>query len=107
MENYTPGNYYGDDEKKTFEERAAFILYVFRMEESTLPTQQGFIDWCAGLPSILDTCYYYNRSAIKDLGDILEQTEEERAKYTESDAERLLSILIYRELVKGELKTIK
>ena len=56
--------------------------------------------WCQGLPSVIDTCYYYNRSAVEDLGDILEETEEERNRYTEQDAERLLSCLIYREIRK-------
>lgn len=60
-----------------------------------------FIDWCQGLPSVLDTCYYYNRSAVVDLGNILEQSERERAQYTEEQAERLLTHLIYQELVKG------
>ena len=107
MENYTPGNYDDDETKVTFEDRAAFILKVFRDEAKAASfddTQQGFIEWCAGLPSILDTCYYYNRSAKADLGGILEETAEERDKYTESEAERLLSILIYRELLKGEAK---
>lgn len=58
----------------------------------------AFNNWCRGLPSILDTCYYYNRSAIKDLGDILEETEEERNKYSEEQAEEKLTYLIYREV---------
>lgn len=57
-----------------------------------------FKEWCQGLPSALDTCYYYNRSAIKDLGDILEETEEERNRFTESQAEDKLTYLIYREI---------
>ena len=63
---------------------------------------QSFISWCAGLPSILDTCYYYNRSAVDDLGNLLEETEEQRNKYTEQQAEEILSRLIYRELNKQE-----
>lgn len=35
---------------------------------------------------------------MKDLGDILEETEEERAKYTEMQAEEMLTRLIYREM---------
>ena len=31
----------------------------------------------------------------------MEETEEERAKYKQSDAERILTTLIYRELCKG------
>lgn len=62
--------------------------------------QEVFVEWCAGLPSILDTCYYYNRSAVADLGDILEETEEERNRYTEAQAEEMLTRLIYREVRK-------
>ena len=62
--------------------------------------QEVFVEWCAGLPSIIDTCYYYNRSAVEDLGDILEETEEERNRYTEAQAEETLSRLIYREVRK-------
>lgn len=57
-----------------------------------------FEEWCSGLPSCLDTCYYYNRSAIKDLGDILEETEEERSNFTETAAEKCLTRLIFKEL---------
>lgn len=53
---------------------------------------------------ILDTCYFYNRSAVADLGAILQQSERERARYTESQAEQLLTHLIYQELVKGARK---
>ena len=63
-----------------------------------------FADWCAGLPSILNTCYYYNRSAVDDLGEILEETEEEKEKYTQTEAEKLLTALIYREIKKAVKK---
>lgn len=62
-------------------------------------TWQGvFEDWAQGLPGILDTCYYYNRSAVDDLGAILEETDDEKARYSESDAAHMLSYLIYREI---------
>lgn len=61
----------------------------------------AFADWCAGLPGVLDTYYYYNRSAVDDLGAILEETEEEKARYTEEQAEKTITILIYKELKKG------
>ena len=60
-----------------------------------------FADWCAGLPSVLDTCYYYNRSAVDDLGSILEETDSEKARYTEQQAEKMLTRLIYAELCKA------
>lgn len=64
----------------------------------------GFLDWAQGLPSILDTCYFYNRSAVDDLAVILEETPEEAKRYAESDAERLLTLMIWRELEKGATK---
>lgn len=63
-------------------------------------TQQLFVDWLQGLPSVIDSCYYYNRSAVQDLGNILNQTESERNRYTEQQAEQTLSYLIFREIYK-------
>ena len=91
-----------------FKETAEIILETFRNEYRN-PWEcahhaevVSFESWAAGLPSILDTCYYYNRSAVDDLGAILEETEAEKEKFTESDAESLLSRLIYRELVNAK-----
>lgn len=92
---------------ETFQETAAVILSIFRSEKpaegsySRMSEGELFADWAAGLPSILDTCYYYNRSAVDDLGAILEETAEEKARYSEAQAETLLTSLIYRELVRG------
>lgn len=66
--------------------------------------QEAFEEWAAGLPAIIDTCYYYNVSAVNLLGDILEETAEERAKYDEAKAEKMLSYLIYSELYKAATK---
>lgn len=44
------------------------------------------------------------RSTGADLGAILEETEQEKTRYTEQQAEQLLTSLIYRELQKGERK---
>lgn len=60
-----------------------------------------FLDWARGLALGGLFCYYYNRSAVDDLGVILEETEEEKAKYTEQQAEEVLSRLIYREMEKA------
>ena len=106
IDNFTPENY-TDREITEWKEIADFILECFHSEKYHLPEdfryyrgseRAAFADWCAGLPSVLDTCYFYNRSAVDDLGNILEQTAEQRKKYTESDAEQLLTNLIYREL---------
>ena len=109
LQNYITENFdgtnYGIEKPDTFKELATIILdsfkdeYCFENNLKRMTRQQLFVEWCAGLPSILDTCYYYNRSAIDDLGTILEESEEERNRYTEAEAEQMLSNLIYRELV--------
>lgn len=60
--------------------------------------QNLFTEWASGLAcgGLFD--YYYNVSAVQVLGDILEETEEERSKYTEAQAEKMLTYLIYREV---------
>ena len=106
MNNFTPENYTGNP-PKDFPGAAAFILDTFRKEKMSdfryhnCNEFAAFTDWCQGLPAVLDTCYYYNRSAVEDLGTILEETEEEKARFSEQEAERQLTWLIYRELSKG------
>ncbi|MBQ1294098.1 MAG: hypothetical protein IIY21_08675 [Clostridiales bacterium] len=104
------GESHGWEDAKSFEDVSKCIMTVFYIERGKplvedrhyfRTYQDAFIDWCSGLPTIIDTCYYYNRSAIKDLGDILEENLEEREKYTEHEAEDLLSYLIFREVLKG------
>lgn len=92
---------------KDFPAIAHFVLDIFRAEKRYERHKIGveflaFLDWTQGLPSALDCCFWYNRSAVDDLGAILEETEEEKAKYSEEEAGLLLVKLIYRELVKGE-----
>lgn len=107
MNGFTGENYDIDTAPETFTETAHIIMDVFNHEKpakgvySRMSEQERFIDWAQGLPSILDTCYYYNRSAVNDLGAILEETEQEKARYSEQAAERLLTTLIYRELERG------
>lgn len=111
MENYDPCGYDNAPENtESFQTVAAFILATFEAEKPytnaycykyRISRQDLFAAWASGLPSIIDTCYYYNRSAVNDLGGILEETEAEKEKYTEEEAERMLSYLIYRELTKA------
>lgn len=61
---------------------------------------EQFERWASGLALGGLFLYYYNVSAVQVLGDILEETEEERSKYTEEQAERLLTLLIFREVSK-------
>ena len=62
---------------------------------------ETFKNWAQGLPSAFNTMYYYNVSAVNLLGAWLEETESEKAKYSESEAEEMITRLIYRELTKG------
>ena len=105
--NHFDGCNYDIETPATFQETAAVILSIFRNEKPAIGSYarmtegERFTDWVEGLPSILDTCYYYNRSAVDDLGAILEETAEEKARYSEAQAENLLTSLIYRELLRG------
>lgn len=101
---------YTDTPPETWEDVARFILATFEAEKckydlryqaGKISRQELFVDWCSGLPSLLDTCYYYNRSAVDDLGGILEESPEEKARYTEAQAELMLSRMIYMELQRG------
>lgn len=106
LENFTP-YYEGDVDEKDFKKVAKYIQKAvfnekikFDVNSWRYSDQTIFKDWCQGLPSILDTCYYYNRSAVDDLAIILEETNEEKNKYTEEKAEELLTYLLYREIYK-------
>ncbi len=106
VNNFTPENY-TDTAPQEWPEIAAFILNTFRNEKppvgayGRMTEQERFTDWASGLPSVIDCGYYYNRSAVDDLGTILEETEAEKARFDERKAENLLTYLIYRELVKA------
>lgn len=63
--------------------------------------QEAFSVWCSGLCGTIRTSEYYLGQAVDVLGDILEETEEEKAKYTRSQAEKMLDYLIYREIKKA------
>ena len=97
--NYTPEN---DNEL------LASVYGIF-LSEKTYELQRSnyinqfeiFKSWAQGLALGGLFCYYYNRSAVDDLGNILEETEEERNKYSEAQAEEMLTKLIYREIVKA------
>ena len=108
--NHFDGTNYDLPETNDFNEIANYIYNTFKSEKyysdnymsrNRISEQTSFTDWCSGLPSILDTCYYYNRSAVDDLAAILEETETEKARYTEEKAENYLTYLIYSEIVKA------
>ena len=98
-------------DKNNFHDVATFIYKCFKEEKCKYKesyyarigysTRDIFEEWAEGLPSVLDTCYYYNRSAVDDLAEILEETETEKQKYNdETNAAGLLTWLIYIEIAK-------
>jgi hypothetical protein len=103
--NHFDSSGYTDEQPEGFPAIAAYILKTFNDEkryyQGVLPEQELFIDWAQGLPSLLDTYYYYNRSAVDDLGAILEETEAEKSRYTDEQAAEVLTRLMYREIVRA------
>ena len=94
---------YHKDGEQAAEKNGFFnsIYQIFREEEKhnlkwyRTPESEIFKEWAQGLPLNGLFCYYCNRSAVDDLGAILEETEEEKSRFTESQAEEMLTRLIY------------
>ena len=80
---------------------SCFLQEKAKNDKRHITYQDLFLEWMAGLPSIIHAEYILHASAIDILGDILQQTEQERQKYTEQQAEDLMSTLIWRELLKA------
>ena len=81
--------------------KSEMLVHNLAFKRGRVSRQTVFFDWCQGLPSIIDTCYYYNRSAVDDLAMILQESDAEKNKYTEAKAETMLTWLLYREIFKG------
>lgn len=108
LEHFDPSNYGEDpDNFNTFEDVSVYVWRVFTTEyrlrdSNTLryykTLQNAFESWLRGLPSVLDPAFLYHESAVDVLGSWLQETEEEKSKYTESQAEDYILRLIYREI---------
>ena len=106
VDNFTPENY--NLELSNDFATAAKVIYNCFIEEKSGTNDWGrvaegviFDDWMQGLPSIFGADYYLHCTALDDLGVILEETEAEKARFTEDDAAKLLSSLIFREIKKA------
>lgn len=64
-------------------------------EAGRVSMYEVFEEWAQGVPcgGLFD--YYLDNNAITIAGDILEETEEERARFTESQAGKFLTRYIY------------
>ena len=90
---------------------ATFIYYTYEEEKKNndnlwktgrITDQELFADWAQGLPLCGMFDFWYYCTAVDTLGAILEETETEKARFTEGDAEKLLTNLIYREVIKNK-----
>ena len=94
-------------EAKTFEEAAAVIAgewdaykYPGLDRQSGHSLAEAFRHFAAGLPNDLFD-YLAAGDTVELVGDMLEQTEAERSKYSDSQACDLLTRLILREVSKA------
>ena len=112
MDSYEAANEYytfeGREAKTDFNEICADILEAFvitSQAEHRASKSEMFMDWMQGLPTAFPVADdIFLRSATDFLENILEETEEEKARYTEDKAEKLACNLLYRELEKGARK---
>lgn len=77
------------------------IRYDNRYAAGRISHYELFHEWAAGLPLPIFDYFNFGGDAKKILGDILEETEEERNRFSESDAENMLTRIIYNRLVKN------
>ena len=112
-DSFNLGEYEDIPETTTHAERCKFILKHFISEKlSNDPSRRAYLlrgwyknsyfeafkDWLQGLPSILDAGYYYNIEAKPIIKEWLQETDQEAEKYTEQEAEELITRLLYREI---------
>ena len=76
-------------------------VYENNLRRSGWSLYTVFRDWAGGLPMGQLFVYMLRRSAVDDLGAILQETGAEKAKYTEDQAEECLTRLIFRAVQEG------
>lgn len=106
---------YGGKEAKTnYNDICKDILKAFYSEKCELDNwyiagrvskQDLFIEWMSGLPGAFPvSCDIFLQSATDWVAKILNQTDSEKEKYTDFQAENLACKLLYRELQKHAAK---
>ena len=104
LENYCPEGYDEYGETTSLKQIAANILSCFydenvRYDSRKMIFEDLFMEWMYGLPTILHADFILT-SAKDVLGDILEESQEERDRFTETQAEEMLTRLIWGELLR-------
>jgi hypothetical protein len=97
-------DYFDLDEKPDFQTACKLVLSACENEKRYINYRsdfERFKDWAQGLPTAFDTMYFYNVSAVGLLAEWLEETDSEKARFDESEAEEKITWLLFRELMKG------
>jgi len=106
-DNFDP-NGYDLPPAQSFNEISSQIMTTFRREKQyTKPyvtERQNFSDWCFGLPSIL-CCDFLLGDTTAFVAELLEESPQQAAKYTDSESSNLMIHLIYNELSNNEKKS--
>ena len=107
--------YCGKEAKTDYNDICKDILTAFENEKVKYDCQYRagrvskynlFCDWMAGLATALPASDdIFLGSAVDWLADILDETEEEKDRYTEEKAESTACYLLYRELTKHATKS--
>lgn len=63
--------------------------------------QEDFCEWLCGLPSVLTLPHIYRDSAVDMVGEWLEETESEKARFNEMQACHLINYLVFSEVSKN------
>lgn len=88
---------------KITESNAYNIIDTMFHEEYYGYTKEHFINFASGL-SCGNVFDYFLHDAVNTLGEILEETESEKSRFTETQAENLLTSMIYNNVVKSRNK---
>ena len=118
MDNYESAEEYftydGAEMKTEYNDICKDILKMFEREKlnsdsrykaGRISKQDLFVDWMQGLPTAFPVADdIFLGSAAEWLGNILDETEAEKQKYSDSKAERTSCLILYRELNKHAQK---
>lgn len=101
---YVLTNETGDAAAETISDAAAVIFAdckrVLNIKHNNYVSQADFTRYAAMLPGYVETFY----NAWNDLKTILEETDAEAARYTNADAEKVLTAIVYRELMNAVMR---
>ena len=106
--------YDGAEMKTEYNDICKDIMEAFKREKldndlrykaGRISKQDLFVDWMQGLPTAFPVADdIFLGSAAEWLGNILDETETEKQKYSDSKAERTSCLILYRELNKHAQK---